>query len=301
MDTSYYVDTTYGVSQTTGLLSLVAGIGIFIWILGMALSIFFVVAMWKVFVKAGKPGWAALIPIYNIYIMCEIAEKEWWYILLLCVPILNIYAMFVIYDGIAKKFGKTTGFTIGMMFLPYIFFPILAFEKNNNVESTTQPVANENADINNNYVANSSQNINNQTLNNDVVNSSEQTIPSNLSNGGDTAIENDSSINTINTPFVAPVQNVAPEVNVQEQPIVEQNVVEQAMMGAEPVAEQMTNVAPMFDNNVNQVENMVDTSNSPVQNVVPEVGAQEQQNVQPVVDNKSETHTSLWSNNNNNQ
>lgn len=301
MDTSYYVDTTYGVSQTTGLLSLVAGIGIFIWILGMALSIFFVVAMWKVFVKAGKPGWAALIPIYNIYIMCEIAEKEWWYILLLCVPILNIYAMFVIYDGIAKKFGKTTGFTIGMMFLPYIFFPILAFGKNNNVESTTQPVANENADINNNYVANSSQNINNQTLNNDVVNSSEQTIPSNLSNGGDTAIENDSSINTINTPFVAPVQNVAPEVNVQEQPIVEQNVVEQAMMGAEPVAEQMTNVAPMFDNNVNQVENMVDTSNSPVQNVVPEVGAQEQQNVQPVVDNKSETHTSLWSNNNNNQ
>ena len=77
MDTSYYVDTTYGVSQTTGLLSLVAGIGIFIWILGMALSIFFVVAMWKVFVKAGKPGWAALIPIYNIHIMCEIAEKEW--------------------------------------------------------------------------------------------------------------------------------------------------------------------------------------------------------------------------------
>ena len=73
------------------------------------------------------------------------------------------------------------------------------------------------------------------------------------------------------------------------------------MMGAEPVAEQMTNVAPTFDNNVNQVENMVDTSNSPVQNVVPEVGAQEQQNVQPVVDNKSEIHTSLWSNNNNNQ
>ena len=278
MDTSYYVDTTYGVSQTTGLLSLIAGIGIFIWILGMALSIFFVVAMWKVFVKAGKPGWAALIPIYNIYIMCEIAEKEWWYILLLCVPILNIYAIFVIYDGIAKKFGKTTGFTIGMMFLPYIFFPILAFGKNNNVESTSQPIANENADINNNYTANTVQDINN-------------TQPSNNIN---------QSINMVDTSN-SPVQNVVPGVGLQEQQIIEPNVVQPAMMGAEPVAEQMTNVAPTFENNVNQVENMVDTSNSPVQNVVPEVETQEQQNVQPVVDNKSETHTSLWSNNNNNQ
>ncbi|MGN1268715.1 MAG: DUF5684 domain-containing protein [Candidatus Aphodocola sp.] len=391
MDTSYYVDTTYGVSQTTGLLSLVAGIGIFIWILGMALSIFFIVAMWKVFVKAGKPGWAALIPIYNIYIMCEIAEKEWWYILLLCVPILNIYAMFVIYDGIAKKFGKTTGFTIGMMFLPYIFFPILAFGKNNNVESTTQPVANENADINNNYSANTVQDINNTQPSNNINQSINMVDTSNspvqnvvpgvglqeqqiiepnvvepammgaepvaeqMPNVAPTFENNvnqvENMVDTSNSPVQnvvtgvglqeqqnvqpammgaepvaeqmtnvaptfennvnqaenmvdtsnSPVQNVAPDVNVQEQPIVEQNVVEQAMMGAEPVAEQMTNVAPMFDNNINQVENMVDTSNSPVQNVVPEVGAQEQQNVQPVVDNKSETHTSLWSNNNNNQ
>ena len=332
MDTSYYVDTTYGVSQTTGLLSLVAGIGIFIWILGMALSIFFVVAMWKVFVKAGKPGWAALIPIYNIYIMCEIAEKEWWYILLLCVPILNIYAMFVIYDGIAKKFGKTTGFTIGMMFLPYIFFPILAFGKNNNVELTTQPVANENADINNNYTANTVQDINNtQPSNNinqsinmvDTYNSPVQNVvpgvglqeqqnvqpammgaepvAEQMTNVAPTFENNVNQAENMVDTSNSPVQNVVPEVGAQEQQIIEPNVVQPAMMGAEPVAEQMTNVAPMFDNNVNQVENMVDTSNSPVQNVVPEVGAQEQQNVQPVVDNKSETHTSLWSNNNNNQ
>ena len=76
---------------------------------------------------------------------------------------------------------------------------------------------------------------------------------------------------------------------------------ERRELSSERQNKQMPNVAPTFENNVNQVENMVDPSNSPVQNVVPEVGAQEQQNVQPVVDNKSETHTSLWSNNNNNQ
>ena len=391
MDTNYYVDTTYGVSQTTGLLSLVAGIGIFIWILGMALSIFFAVAMWKIFVKAGKPGWAVLIPIYNIYIMCEIAEKEWWYILLLCVPFLNIYAMFVIYDGIAKKFGKTTGFTIGMMFLPYIFFPILAFGKNNNVESTSQPIANENADINNNYTANTVQDINNTQPSNNInqsinmVDTSNSTVQNvvpevgaqeqqiiepnvvqpammgaepvaeQMTNVAPTFDNNvnqaESMVDTSNSPVQnvvpevgaqeqqnvqpammsaepvveqmpnvaptfennvnqvenmvdtsnSPVQNVVPGVGLQEQQIIEPNVVQPAMMGAEPVAEQMPNVAPTFENNVNQAENMVDISNSPVQNVVPEVGVQEQQNVQPVVDNKSETHTSLWSNNNNNQ
>ena len=357
-----YVNTTYGVSPITRLLSLVVGIGMFMLILGMALLIFLFVAMWKFFVKAGKPGWAALIPIYNFYIMCEIAEKEWWYILLLCVPILNIYAMFVIYDGIAKKFGKTTEFTIGMMFLPYIFFPILAFEKNNNVETPTQSVANENGTINNRYESNSSQNDNNQTLNNEVVNSPEQTIASNLSNGGELTSETDSSqaINTINTPFVAPVQNVVPEVNVEGQnnvqmPRIEEPIMQNVEAASEPVVEQMSNVAPTFENNINeaenmvdtsdvspvqnvvpevsvqeqpivepnvvesaveqmpnaaptfennmnQVENMVDTSNvSPVQNVVPEVSVQEQQNVGPVVDNKIDNHTSLWSNNNNNQ
>ena len=119
----------YGSSGVSSGLALFAGIGIFMYIIAIAASILLLVSMWKVFKKFGKPGWAAIIPIYNIYIMCEIAEKEWWYILLLCVPIANIYAMYVLYSAIANKLGKSTGFVIGMILVPYVFWPILAFSK----------------------------------------------------------------------------------------------------------------------------------------------------------------------------
>ena len=130
MNSGYYVDSyDYMDSGATTLLGGIAAFGIIIWLISFAVSILLLVSMWKVFKKCGKPGWASIIPIYNVYIMCEIAEKPWWYLLLFCVPFANIYAMFVIYDGVAKKLGKTTGFTIGMLLLPYIFWPILAFSK----------------------------------------------------------------------------------------------------------------------------------------------------------------------------
>lgn len=135
MDTSYYVDTSYGYNAASAS-GLVGGMLIFmiiVWIIAMAASVFMIISMWKVFKKLGKPGWAAIVPFYNVYVLCcEIAEKQWWYILLLCVPLANIYAMYVIYDAVAKKFGKDTGYTIGMIFLPIVFFPMLAFSKNAN-------------------------------------------------------------------------------------------------------------------------------------------------------------------------
>ena len=107
MNESYYAGTSYGVSTTSGLTGAIAAMGLFFWILSMVLSILMIVSLWKIFKKAGKPGWASIIPIYNIYIMCEIAEKEWWYVLLSCVPFANIYAMIVLYNGMAKRFGKS--------------------------------------------------------------------------------------------------------------------------------------------------------------------------------------------------
>ncbi len=137
MNTSYYVDTSYGYNAAS-VSGLVGGLLVFmvlLWILAFAISIFMIITMWKLFKKLGKPGWASIIPIYNVYVLCcEVAQKEWWYILLLCVPIVQLYAMYVIYDGVAKKFGKETGFVIGMMFLPIIFFPILAFSKDVSTE-----------------------------------------------------------------------------------------------------------------------------------------------------------------------
>lgn len=86
-----------------------------------------VVANWKIFTKAGKPGWASIIPFYNLYVLFEIAGMNGWLFLLLCLPIVNIVMMIMLYINLAKAFGKGTGFIIGLIFLPNIFTLILAF------------------------------------------------------------------------------------------------------------------------------------------------------------------------------
>ena len=86
-----------------------------------------IVANWKIFTKAGKPGWASIIPFYNLYVLFEIAGMNGWLFLLLCLPIVNIVMMILLYINLAKAFGKGTGFIIGLIFLPNIFTLILAF------------------------------------------------------------------------------------------------------------------------------------------------------------------------------
>ncbi len=87
----------------------------------------FLAGMWKTFSKAGKPGWACLVPIYNIVVMLQIAGRPIWWMVLLFIPIVNIVVSFVIMIDIAKAFGKGVGFGIGLAFLGIIFFPILGF------------------------------------------------------------------------------------------------------------------------------------------------------------------------------
>ena len=93
----------------------------------LALAIVVIVAWWKVFTKAGKPGWACLIPIYNTIVMLEIAEKPLWWLVLFFIPIANLVAMIMMSVAIAQLFGKGTGFGIGIAFLGFIFIPILGF------------------------------------------------------------------------------------------------------------------------------------------------------------------------------
>ena len=255
---NYYGDTAaYTTGQAAGLLGVLSGVFMFIWILGMALSIFFIVVNWKLFTKAGKPGWATLIPIYNIYIMCEIAEKEWWHILLLFVPIANIYATFVIYDGIAKKFGKDTGFTFGMIFLPLIFFPILAFG-NAEYEGSNGEV--------NNYNENTAQNdSNNLCVTNNVRENKEDTINNSISNSdikNDTAIEE--VIKDSSGVYDAPIFNDFSSANSQNNVASINTINEQSSFNATPtntVNEQPSyntaptntvNEQPNYNNNFNQ-------------------------------------------------
>ena len=99
-------------------------------ILYLAIVVLMIIALWKVFVKADKPGWAVLIPIYNIIVMLEIVGKPtWWIIIMLLVPFVNIIFMIWMINLLSLSFGKDVGFTIGLILLPFIFFPVLGFGK----------------------------------------------------------------------------------------------------------------------------------------------------------------------------
>ncbi|MFI3267550.1 MAG: DUF5684 domain-containing protein [Rikenellaceae bacterium] len=93
----------------------------------LALWLLPAVGLWVIFAKAGKPGWAAFIPIYNSITLLQIARKPIWWIFMFCIPLVQIYFAFALLDAIAKAYGKGTGFTLGLIFFPYIFLLILAF------------------------------------------------------------------------------------------------------------------------------------------------------------------------------
>ena len=93
----------------------------------LALVILIVAGVWKTFEKAGQPGWAAIIPFYNMYVMTQVAQLEIIWFILLFIPIANIVASVMISMKIAEAFGKSGGFGIGLWLLPIIFFPILGF------------------------------------------------------------------------------------------------------------------------------------------------------------------------------
>ena len=131
MDYGYY-DYGYGydVGSTvaTGF-GAVLGFVIFIWIIAIAVLVFNLICTWKVYKKAGKQGWEAIVPVYNFVVLLQITGQPMWYIALLFVPVANIVALVLIYLELAKKFGKDTGFGIGLAFLTPIFMAILAFDK----------------------------------------------------------------------------------------------------------------------------------------------------------------------------
>jgi hypothetical protein len=103
------------------------GIGFIGILFYLAIVVVLVAAMWKVFEKAGQPGWAAIVPIYNIYILLQIVGKPGWWLVLFLIPLVNLIIIFIVYIGLAHSFGKSTGFGIGLVFLGIIFFPILGF------------------------------------------------------------------------------------------------------------------------------------------------------------------------------
>jgi hypothetical protein len=98
-------------------------------ILSLAVAVLAIVAMWKIFEKAGEPGWAAIIPFYNLYVLFKITWGKGWNFLLLLIPIANIVILIITMVKLAKAFGKSGGFAVGLIFLSVIFYSVLAFDQ----------------------------------------------------------------------------------------------------------------------------------------------------------------------------
>jgi hypothetical protein len=97
------------------------------WICWLAFVILMIAALWKIFTKAGQPGWTAIIPIVNTYFLCKVAGRPGWWVILMLLPIVNLIIWIILCIDVAKSFGKGAGFGIGLLLLPIIFFPILGF------------------------------------------------------------------------------------------------------------------------------------------------------------------------------
>jgi hypothetical protein len=100
---------------------------VYFFIIFIGITLFYAIVFWKVNEKAGHPGWTALIPIYNVYIHIKIAGRPGWWLILFFIPLVNFIVEIVINLEMAENFGKSTGFGIGLTFLGFIFYPILAF------------------------------------------------------------------------------------------------------------------------------------------------------------------------------
>ncbi len=139
-DSTYYsnFDTTMGT-----FLGVFLGFFIFIMIIALIVGVLIVIGQWKIFKKGGEEGWKALIPVYNVYTMCKLVGVNPYWVLIVfagclfsAIPLLNlvvmvasIYFTVLLHVSLAKAFGKDTGFAIGLILVPYIFYPILGFGK----------------------------------------------------------------------------------------------------------------------------------------------------------------------------
>ena len=98
-----------------------------VWLLYLAIVVAVIAAWWKIFIKAGEEGWKSIIPIYNIIVILKIVGREWWWVLLMLIPIVNIVVWIIVSIDLAKSFARGTGFGIGLAFLSPIFGLMLGF------------------------------------------------------------------------------------------------------------------------------------------------------------------------------
>lgn len=102
-------------------------LALFLNLIQLALVVLVIAGLWTTFAKAGKPGWAAIVPFYNVIVLLEIAGRPLWWIILWLIPCVNIVIVFIVAIDVAKSFGKDAAYGIGLALLPFIFYPLLGF------------------------------------------------------------------------------------------------------------------------------------------------------------------------------
>ncbi len=103
------------------------GPGPLFWAVYLVFVVAILAAFWRVFTKAGEPGWAILVPFYNIIVLLKIVGRPWWWLILAMIPFVNFIFAIIINIDLAKSFGKGVGFAIGLILLAPIFIMILGF------------------------------------------------------------------------------------------------------------------------------------------------------------------------------
>ncbi|HLP85630.1 MAG TPA: DUF5684 domain-containing protein [Phycisphaerales bacterium] len=102
-------------------------VGLIFFVFWLAVLVLVIAGLWKVFAKAGQPGWAAIVPIYNMYVWTKVVGRPWWWLLLMFIPIVSLVIAIILCLDLAKSFGKGVGFGIGLALLGFIFIPLLGF------------------------------------------------------------------------------------------------------------------------------------------------------------------------------
>ena len=96
-------------------------------LISVGILVFVTAGTWRAYEKAGEPGWACLVPIYNLIVLLRIAGERWWCILLFMIPVINVVVHLLISRDVARRFGKGTLFGVGLFFAGFVFYPILGF------------------------------------------------------------------------------------------------------------------------------------------------------------------------------
>ena len=99
------------------------------WVALALLMAFMLFVMWRIYARAGQPGWTVLVPFYNTYVLLKIVNRPGWWLALYFIPIVNFVVNIIVYYDLAKAFGRGRGTLLLMVFIPFVGFPVVSFSQ----------------------------------------------------------------------------------------------------------------------------------------------------------------------------